>query len=108
MSDFFDGEAIIRHAEYHRNGVSGESFVSAIVSGLVDGRRRDFLATFTTTGDDEVPDPTTCRVVDVNDPTSNWRGDRFGWEFGQLIYDQMRARLDAELARWTSLAESSS
>ena len=68
----------LSHLTFHRNGIGGEPFFSALLTTNED--KGLFLATFeekTGTPERHVIDWSTCRIVDLKDLQSNWRGDVF-------------------------------
>jgi hypothetical protein len=63
---------------YQRNGVSGIGFYQFIYTDDPDKERkqRTFLATFTTQENEIELDWHNCRVVCMDEPNLQWRGDR--------------------------------
>lgn len=66
----------IKSLHFQRNGVGGENFYACYFS-MKDGKSfPNMLATFqTTTLDDTDIIRSSCRVVNLNDINSSWRGD---------------------------------
>ena len=73
---------------YHRNGVGGQPFVSMKygwhdndMESTLENRfpMRIKIATIAFNSDHQYDD-TTCRVIDVDYPHENWRGDRLAFD----------------------------
>jgi hypothetical protein len=67
--------------KYHRNGVSGIGFYSLNFEwrNIQSGESgKDFLATFETDETDENVKVESCRVINIKNIMSCWRGDNFG------------------------------
>ena len=65
---------------YQRNGVSGIPFYTLTFDwkDLEGDSGKDFVITFETDETDEEIKLESCRVIDVSNPFSTWRGDMFG------------------------------
>lgn len=69
---------------YHRNGCSGRGFYSVRFSYDDDGFKPNMVAILPA----DLVDGTSfqeCYVLDLNDPTSNWRGDQFAYDVRAAI-----------------------
>ena len=65
---------------YQRNGVSGTPFYTLQFDweDSTGESGKDFLMTFETDETDEEIKIDSCRVINLEDPFTSWRGDRFG------------------------------
>lgn len=88
------------NTQYHRNGVDGQDFYSAIISWQENGKvYPSMLVTFEMDIQEKMI-YTSCRVVSIDSPTTKWRGDKVAiaiQEFFEImkitdVYKFMRAR----------------
>ena len=67
----------VHQVDYHRNGISGIGFYSVRYDWAdYDGVPRRMLATIEAPPEHLSWDDTTCRVIDIDEPETSWRGDR--------------------------------
>lgn len=78
----------IKHLTFHRNGSgAGEPFYSAILETKED-KGLHFFVTFTcANADPKFATEQSFRVVCIEKPGSNWRGDNFCLEFNRYYRD---------------------
>lgn len=88
----------VDNLQYNRNGVDGKSFYSCLVTVKEDRTiNKNYLVTFETDKSDMEVIKNNCRVINLDDVTSTWRGDNFAiWlneyfdkqlEFAESIYN---------------------
>lgn len=79
----------IKSVNFQRNGIHGEPFCSV----LYTDKKQTFIATFRTEEDNtkESIIPSTCRVVNLEDHTSCWRGDEISQQIEHALHDLMAA-----------------
>ena len=66
----------VHDVTYHRNGISGIGFYSVYyVWADYDGVERRMLASITPNSDIGGYDEASCRVIDIDEPETSWRGD---------------------------------
>ena len=74
----------IKNLTYHRNGIGGTGFFSLRYDWKdYSGIERRMLATIERNGEDDGFDYTSCRVMDIDNPDTSWRGDS---ESARIIY----------------------
>jgi len=66
----------VHQVDFHRNGISGIGFYSVRYDWAdYDGIERRMLASITPNNDIGGYDETSCRVIDIDEPETSWRGD---------------------------------
>jgi len=93
----------IKHLTFHRNGSgAGEPFYSAIMETKED-KGLHFFVTFTCANSDpKFATEQSFRVVCIEKPGSNWRGDNFCTAFNQYFNDNTYvANPNSTLYDWT-------
>lgn len=93
----------IKHLTFHRNGSgSGEPFYSAIITTNED-KGLTFIATFRCSNSEpKFATEESFRVVCIEKPASNWRGDNFCHAFNTYLRDNTYiGNPDSVLYDWT-------
>lgn len=78
----------IQGLTYHRNGVCGNGFYSAIVTGWDKEYPDEFLVTWEPEQSEDsqgFPTLESCRAVYLSDPTMRWRGDEMAEDVAKCL-----------------------
>jgi hypothetical protein len=93
----------IKHLTFHRNGSgAGEPFYSAILTTNEDKGLHFFVSFACANSDPKFASEESFRVVCIEKPASNWRGDNFCLAFNQYFRDNTYiANPNSTLYDWT-------
>ena len=79
----------VHQVDYHRNGISGIGFYSVRYDWAdYDGVERRMLATIEVNNSedfDELLPVASCRVLDIDEPETSWRGDQLAPKILNMI-----------------------
>ena len=79
-------ELTIKDVTFHRNGISGRVFFSVRFAYTNEDTREsqsNMLAIMPEEPNED--NGTECYVIDLDNPTANWRGDRFAQDIKKAI-----------------------
>jgi len=76
----------VHQVDYHRNGIGGRGFYSVSYDWAdYDGVERRMLATITPNNNVSGYDEYSCRVLDIDEPHTSWRGDNLAHKIIHMI-----------------------
>ena len=76
----------VHQVDYHRNGISGIGFYSVRYDWAdYDGVERRMLATIEAPPEHLSWDHTSCRVIDIDEPETSWRGDQLAPKIVNIV-----------------------